>query len=130
MLKLAKQLKHSHQISDELGWQPKEGFDSGFCKTVKWYLENKDWWEQILSGNYKLDRFGKSSLYKHALARPFSIITHQRFLVFQKMRILSPSPPRVKCRNINREPMNFDFIGKETTDDKRPKSRNLDCPTY
>ena len=48
------------KIRDELGWQPKEGFDSGFRKTVKWFLENKDWWEQILSGDYKLERLGTS----------------------------------------------------------------------
>ena len=48
------------KIRDELGWEPKEDFASGFRKTVKWYLNNKDWWQNILSGDYKLDRLGKS----------------------------------------------------------------------
>ena len=48
------------KIRDELGWEPKEDFASGFRKTVKWYLENQDWTDRVLSGDYKLDRLGKS----------------------------------------------------------------------
>jgi dTDP-glucose 4,6-dehydratase len=48
------------KIRDELGWEPKEDFASGFRKTVKWYLENKEWTDRILSGDYKLDRLGTS----------------------------------------------------------------------
>ncbi|MGJ8648984.1 MAG: dTDP-glucose 4,6-dehydratase [Opitutaceae bacterium] len=48
------------KIRDELGWEPKEDFESGFRKTVQWYLDNKEWWENILNGDYKLDRLGKS----------------------------------------------------------------------
>ena len=48
------------KIRDELGWEPKEDFASGFRKTVKWYLENQDWWERILDGSYQLERLGKS----------------------------------------------------------------------
>lgn len=48
------------KIRDELGWEPKEDFESGFRKTVRWYLENREWWERILSGDYKLERLGKS----------------------------------------------------------------------
>jgi dTDP-glucose 4,6-dehydratase len=48
------------KIRDELGWEPKEDFESGFRKTVKWYLENREWTDNILSGDYKLDRLGKS----------------------------------------------------------------------
>jgi dTDP-glucose 4,6-dehydratase len=46
------------KIRDELGWEPKEDFASGFRKTVKWYLENREWTDRILSGDYKLDRLG------------------------------------------------------------------------
>lgn len=48
------------KIRDELGWEPKEDFESGFRKTVQWYLENREWTERILSGDYKLERLGKS----------------------------------------------------------------------
>ncbi|MDB4345891.1 dTDP-glucose 4,6-dehydratase [bacterium] len=48
------------KIRDELGWEPKEDFESGFRKTVKWYLHNRDWWENILSGEYQLERLGSS----------------------------------------------------------------------
>ncbi|MBR0575583.1 dTDP-glucose 4,6-dehydratase [Proteiniclasticum sp. BAD-10] len=41
------------KISNELGWEPTTTFDEGIKKTVKWYLDNKDWWENILSGEYQ-----------------------------------------------------------------------------
>lgn len=37
----------------ELGWEPTILFDEGIKETVKWYLDNKAWWENILSGDYK-----------------------------------------------------------------------------
>lgn len=49
------------KIRDELGWEPKEDFELGFRKTVRWYLENRTWWENILSGNYNLERLGSGS---------------------------------------------------------------------
>ncbi|MFP4674458.1 MAG: dTDP-glucose 4,6-dehydratase [Opitutales bacterium] len=48
------------KIREELGWKPQEDFESGFRKTVQWYLENQEWWERILSGKYKLQRLGAS----------------------------------------------------------------------
>ena len=47
------------KIRNELGWEPKENFESGFRKTVQWYLENQDWSQHILSGDYQLERLGK-----------------------------------------------------------------------
>ncbi len=41
------------KIHNELGWQPKTLFDEGIKKTVKWYLDNKKWWENIISGEYQ-----------------------------------------------------------------------------
>lgn len=41
------------KISTELGWTPQTKFDDGIKKTVDWYLENKSWWEKIISGEYK-----------------------------------------------------------------------------
>ncbi|AMC01353.1 dTDP-glucose 4,6-dehydratase 2 [Aerococcus viridans] len=37
----------------ELGWEPTTLFDEGIKMTIKWYLENRDWWENIISGDYK-----------------------------------------------------------------------------
>ena len=48
------------KIKKHLGWYPEETFESGLRKTVKWYLINKDWYERIFSGDYKLERIGKS----------------------------------------------------------------------
>lgn len=41
------------KIKNELGWEPTTLFDEGIKKTVKWYLENKSWWENIISGEYQ-----------------------------------------------------------------------------
>lgn len=46
------------KIKSELGWTPKETFESGFRKTVAWYLNNQNWWQNILNGNYRLERLG------------------------------------------------------------------------
>lgn len=37
---------------NELGWTPKHSFETGIKETIHWYLENKDWWGRILSGDY------------------------------------------------------------------------------
>ena len=41
------------KIKRELGWEPTTNFDEGIKKTVAWYLENKGWWENIISGEYQ-----------------------------------------------------------------------------
>lgn len=38
---------------EQLGWRPVYDFDSGIAQTVDWFLKNKDWWEQIISGEYQ-----------------------------------------------------------------------------
>jgi dTDP-glucose 4,6-dehydratase len=40
------------KISDELGWEPETGFETGIVKTVRWYLDNQPWVEQIVKGDY------------------------------------------------------------------------------
>jgi dTDP-glucose 4,6-dehydratase len=41
------------KISAELGWLPATAFTDGIVKTIDWYLENKPWWERIVSGEYR-----------------------------------------------------------------------------
>lgn len=41
------------KLENELGWKPKYNFDTGIDMTIKWYVENRVWWENILSGEYK-----------------------------------------------------------------------------
>ena len=43
----------------ELGWAPQENFQSGFRKTVRWYLDNTAWIQGILDGSYRLERLGR-----------------------------------------------------------------------
>jgi dTDP-glucose 4,6-dehydratase len=38
---------------ERLGWKPTYTFETGIAHTIQWYLENKDWWEQIISGEYQ-----------------------------------------------------------------------------
>ena len=40
------------KMKKELGWKPEYTFDTGIVKTIEWYLNNKDWWEHIISGEY------------------------------------------------------------------------------
>ena len=41
------------KIHNELGWLPETKFEDGIKKTIKWYLDNKEWWESIISGDYQ-----------------------------------------------------------------------------
>lgn len=46
------------KIERELGWLPRESFESGIRKTVQWYLSNELWWQQVLDGSYQGQRLG------------------------------------------------------------------------
>jgi len=48
----------SAKIQRELGWAPRETFDTGLRKTVEWYLANATWWQRIRSGKYRGERLG------------------------------------------------------------------------
>lgn len=41
------------KIHEELGWLPETKFADGIKKTIAWYLENKDWWQPIVSSEYQ-----------------------------------------------------------------------------
>ena len=43
----------ARKIERELGWRPKETFETGIRKTVRWYLENEAWVEDVTSGSYR-----------------------------------------------------------------------------
>lgn len=49
------------KIAYELRWKPEETFETGMRKTVQWYLDNPDWWQRVLSGDYQLHRIGESA---------------------------------------------------------------------
>jgi dTDP-glucose 4,6-dehydratase len=46
------------KIRSELGWQPSVTLDEGLRKTVAWYLENREWWQEIQARGHKLERLG------------------------------------------------------------------------
>ena len=41
------------KIARELGWYPETDFETGIRKTVKWYLENQEWVNEVISGDYQ-----------------------------------------------------------------------------
>jgi dTDP-glucose 4,6-dehydratase len=41
------------KLRTELGWSPKYNFDTGIEQTINWYLNNQEWWENIISGDYQ-----------------------------------------------------------------------------
>lgn len=45
---------NSSKLQRELGWMPEIRFEEGIKKTINWYLDNRKWWEEIISGEYQL----------------------------------------------------------------------------
>lgn len=59
-------LGHDHRyaidaskIGRELDWVTHEIFETGLGKAFQWYLDNRQWWQHVLSGQYRLGRLGK-----------------------------------------------------------------------
>jgi dTDP-glucose 4,6-dehydratase len=46
------------KIERELGWRPRENFESGMRRTVRWYLDNSEWVARVTSGKYRRERLG------------------------------------------------------------------------
>ncbi|MBV6420782.1 MAG: dTDP-glucose 4,6-dehydratase 2 [Ignavibacteriaceae bacterium] len=44
---------NSSKIKNELAWQPQYSFESAIKNTINWYLENENWWKEIISGDYQ-----------------------------------------------------------------------------
>jgi dTDP-glucose 4,6-dehydratase len=59
------------KIRRELGWRPRETFETGLRKTVAWYLANRWWWEPIWSGRYRGTRLGSG---RPAAAAPLVVM--------------------------------------------------------
>lgn len=43
----------SSKIKNELGWEPHYSFEEAISKTIGWYIDNKNWWSRIISGDYQ-----------------------------------------------------------------------------
>ena len=43
----------ARKLEAELGWKPAETFETGLRKTVRWYLDNPDWVQDVQSGSYR-----------------------------------------------------------------------------
>ena len=46
------------KIRRELGWAPRYSFDAGLRETIQWYIDHRDWWEQVQAGRYDRERLG------------------------------------------------------------------------
>ncbi len=49
------------KIQRELGWVPEETFETGLAKTVRWYLDNRQWCQRVTDGSYRRERLGLMS---------------------------------------------------------------------
>jgi dTDP-glucose 4,6-dehydratase len=49
------------RIERDLGWRATESFETGLAKTVRWYIDNRGWWQSILDRGYKAERLGLAS---------------------------------------------------------------------
>jgi dTDP-glucose 4,6-dehydratase len=49
---------NASKIQNQLGWIPQESFETGLRKTVRWYLDNTEWTDRVMSGAYKGERLG------------------------------------------------------------------------
>ena len=49
------------KLKKEIGWEPKESFNTGIQKTIEWYLKNEEWWKKIQENTYKQERLGISN---------------------------------------------------------------------
>ena len=47
------------KLKTQLGWQAEENFDTGICRTIQWYLDNKWWWVPIREAKYSGERLGQ-----------------------------------------------------------------------
>lgn len=41
------------KMQREFGWQPQTCFDEGIARTIRWYVENRRWWQEIIEGEYQ-----------------------------------------------------------------------------
>jgi dTDP-glucose 4,6-dehydratase len=51
----------ARKIQKELGWLPRETFETGIRKTVQWYLDNVDWCQRVQNGSYQRERLGATA---------------------------------------------------------------------
>ena len=49
------------KLKKEIGWEPKESFNTGIQKTIEWYLKNEEWWKTIQENTYKQESLGISN---------------------------------------------------------------------
>jgi dTDP-glucose 4,6-dehydratase len=48
------------KLKSELGWEPRESFESGLRHTLSWYLEHQEWCQRVLDGSYQGERLGRA----------------------------------------------------------------------
>ena len=51
-------------MQQELGWAPRHDFESGIERTIRWYLDNRDWCDRVRSGEYRkyyASQYGKEA---------------------------------------------------------------------
>ena len=82
------------KIEQKLGWRARETFDTGLEKTVRWYLDNRYWWQSILDRGYQAKRIGRGSGTKRtsnafAALQPAILLSH---VVARSPRLTAKKP--------------------------------------
>ena len=70
------------KIRRELGWAPQHTFESGLRDTVQWYLDHRDWCEQVQAGRYDRQRLGLADDHDHHDSTKSTKKTNSRLRVF------------------------------------------------
>lgn len=84
----------STKLQKELGWEPSLQFEEGIEKTVRWYLDNQEWLDNVTSGDYQkyYDNMYANRLFKSSKVQGFKMAAVKDFedlAIFQKARELS-----------------------------------------
>ena len=48
------------KLARDLGWEPRESFETGIARTIQWYLDNEAWWQPLLTRSGVGQRLGKA----------------------------------------------------------------------
>ena len=77
------------KIEQELGWRAHETFETGMAKTVRWYLENRAWWQSIIKRGYDGKRIGLSPVQGLPASTPNRDFGRMRSLAKSEFRCMS-----------------------------------------
>lgn len=76
------------KTNNELGYKPRESFETGIAKTINWYLNNEAWWQAVMDGSYQQwvdEQYSKED---------YLLVVEISFLVYQRVMLGMRQPVR------------------------------------